>query len=1389
MLPWLVGAWAIGVFGFSLRLLGGWLWIRWLVRRGSRPVEERWVESLKRLQHRLQIGRPVRLLESARLQVPLAVGWLRPVILLPVTALTGLPSDQLEAILAHELAHIRRYDYVVNLAQSVVETLLFYHPAAWWISARIRAEREHCCDDWAVEVCGDRLIYARALAALEVRRSTGWLLAPSARDGSLLFRIRRLLGASSPVERPASGLAGTLVLATVALLVVGLMLAPAAKQARAGDEPRDAITGSVETPDGKPVAGADVWLVADALGEGKVVTLGRARTEGDGHFRLVPINERLDLPDLGWRSIYAHKPGTRPTAIEHTDASSELGFSVGVPIRLTLRPLVSTTLAVVDASGKPLAGARVAVLAYKENRTPMPDDLVDRMVSQTGPDGRVHLHGVPLDQIRKLRVSAGSLGIQSFYTRDGFKSDEVLQVRNAVPVVGRVSANDPAAVRGLPVYFTSHVDGSRDPTRHQPLGEAWAVTDDRGRFHVPALATGSFSASVAVPAQALYRAPRISDRDFKASSRIEIEIPLKRMLHVRGVIREKGTGRPIEGVGVSFSSPDLLGAFHFVLTDADGRYDALAYPGSKSYLHLAEPKAYLKRGHGIETVIGETDGQTMPPIELDRGVTLRGIVVDAEDKPVIGAAVEGKWDRISPVNSPNNPGTALGQTFSTTAKTDAQGQFLLEGIHPGANVMLEASESEARTNRPTRAAAGTATLAKLVISAANTVALVGQVVDPTDRPVVGALVQVRSRPMNESGFPETHAIRFDVSEIRTDRDGRFRTPRQLKRGYGYRAEVKSPDETFMPENSPWLAMKAETRPFLPKIVLRRLRTVTGRVLDTHGKPVPGAPVRQAGDGPVPTQVVTDSDGRFALPGVLAEPAFICVAKDRYQFAGTPLTATDAAVEVTLVGVDESYPERLKSPQPSLSRAEELAVLHRVFDAYAVRVIKEGSGRELFDVLGILLRFDPARAIELLNDQRLEPWQPDNIRFTLATLLVRQDDKEARELIEAIQDTNMRSYAYSEASFALPDSARARKLDLLNESLIAGRAVVDPGARVLRLADIGGRLFDMGQTEQATKVVQEALPIAVNLTNAWPRGRLAEELAQVDLPAALKLLEGTESDREHDRYLGRIAHEIAGRNPAEAEKVLMMIRDVWPHFRDEHTQKVCYRMVPVDPKRAMALVAAMKDYRHRARALGAMALSLENTKEDHATAVRLLDEAFQVLNQAVEARKDDWDRLGMACTAAAGLLPIVTQVDPRRLSEFVWRTLALRPPIPGPNGRDGISNIANARVAAMIARYDRPVARQVLKVFADRALADRIGLEDWGPMFRAEGLFEAAAVVDPATAAAMIDSLPEPAGLSTQELKNAARAALAQILARSGDDRWRYVERTLLHLWPIDSEQD
>ena len=186
----------------TLRLMGGWVLTRRLATRAAIAVSPSIEAAARAIAGRLRIRRAVAILESRAVVVPTLVGWLKPVILLPAAALAGLSPDQLRAILAHELAHVRRHDYLVNLLQSMVETLLFYHPATWWVSAQIRAEREHCCDDLAVEVCGDRLVYASALAELTTLAGhRGFALA--ATDGSLLNRVRRILGGQRSVHEPA----------------------------------------------------------------------------------------------------------------------------------------------------------------------------------------------------------------------------------------------------------------------------------------------------------------------------------------------------------------------------------------------------------------------------------------------------------------------------------------------------------------------------------------------------------------------------------------------------------------------------------------------------------------------------------------------------------------------------------------------------------------------------------------------------------------------------------------------------------------------------------------------------------------------------------------------------------------------------------------------------------------------------------------------------------------------------------------------------------------------------------------------------------------------------------------------------------------------------------
>src|ERR1700722_10886051 len=222
--PWLVEAWLLGVALLSLRSAGGFLFLERERRKQSTIPTDRVLAMCRTLQRQLGLDRVIHYRECKWLQAPAVIGWFRPIVLLPITALTGFSEEQLQSVVAHELAHIQRLDPFVNLFQIAVETLLFYHPAVWWLNKRIRAQREHCCDDVAVLVCGNPVEYARALTLMEEWRSAP-AMAMAANRGPLTERIFRLLGRKSMAsETRGLGLTGGLLCLTAALLAGNALL-------------------------------------------------------------------------------------------------------------------------------------------------------------------------------------------------------------------------------------------------------------------------------------------------------------------------------------------------------------------------------------------------------------------------------------------------------------------------------------------------------------------------------------------------------------------------------------------------------------------------------------------------------------------------------------------------------------------------------------------------------------------------------------------------------------------------------------------------------------------------------------------------------------------------------------------------------------------------------------------------------------------------------------------------------------------------------------------------------------------------------------------------------------------------------------------------------------
>ena len=238
-MPWLDVMWLVGVLFLSARTVGGWWVIQRLQRVSLVRVPPDVQYSFARLSLRLGIWWSIDLRISERIASPLAMGVMRSLVLIPASALTSLSPEQLEVVLAHELAHIRRADYLWNMVQTMIETLFFFHPAVWWVSGNLRQQRELCCDDVALECCTDPLVYATALLCLEEQRGLRPHLAMALdghQSGGLRARIGRMLG-----ETPRDGResAPWSLLGVCAML--GLLLLPA-HQVFAGLYPIDAST-------------------------------------------------------------------------------------------------------------------------------------------------------------------------------------------------------------------------------------------------------------------------------------------------------------------------------------------------------------------------------------------------------------------------------------------------------------------------------------------------------------------------------------------------------------------------------------------------------------------------------------------------------------------------------------------------------------------------------------------------------------------------------------------------------------------------------------------------------------------------------------------------------------------------------------------------------------------------------------------------------------------------------------------------------------------------------------------------------------------------------------------------------------------------------------------
>jgi GWxTD domain-containing protein len=263
VLPWITPVWLLGVLLSNLCRAAGWAASERLRRLAACNAPEAWVLRLNSIRSRMNVTRVVALLESSRTQIPIVIGYARPAILLPVGLLTGMPAEQIELILMHELAHISRADYLFNMLQTVAESIMFYNPAVWWISNVIRTERENCCDDIVIETTNAAPLYAAALTALEENRSNQMEVAMAATGGSLIKRVRRILRQSEPQTSAAVPMLSA---AAVIVLIGGLLAAhPSALSQPAAPEAPAIVSAAHATAELPAAAGTEPPIHQNAV--------------------------------------------------------------------------------------------------------------------------------------------------------------------------------------------------------------------------------------------------------------------------------------------------------------------------------------------------------------------------------------------------------------------------------------------------------------------------------------------------------------------------------------------------------------------------------------------------------------------------------------------------------------------------------------------------------------------------------------------------------------------------------------------------------------------------------------------------------------------------------------------------------------------------------------------------------------------------------------------------------------------------------------------------------------------------------------------------------------------------------------------------------------------
>ncbi|MGA2060028.1 MAG: carboxypeptidase regulatory-like domain-containing protein [Thermoguttaceae bacterium] len=599
-----------------------------------------------------------------------------------------------------------------------------------------------------------------------------------------------------------------------------------------------------------------------------------------------------------------------------------------------------------------------------------------------------------------------------------------------------------------------------------------------------------------------------------------------------------------------------------------------------------------------------------------------------------------------------------------------------------------------------------------------------RIIEPSGKPIAGAVVQVWKRhDLKQSNIP----TRGDPIQIGDQEE--------VRTGIGGEANFSIilpviPANFHMWKNSIHLTASSEKHlvcrggpidsaasdRWEATLILRRLMSIEGRVIDEQGRPVPEATVFHTGNASPRVEVKTDVQGHFQLDGLPEGKAPVFVIHPKFHFHGQLVDTSSAPQDFKLLGIDQ-IPPAMNTLPPLLSREEELKLARQLIVTLWEEAMKSTNEAKKEFLAECYVKLDPWHVYAEVEKQ-LD--KANKIIFFWRNLpfLYPADPEEALAVLESLDTWNStKTYALIRTVRESKGISGKQKLELLDRAIMYARTIPEPNERVEVLCPIALALFNLGKVDEAKKIVDELKPLALRLSPKEDAGECAkagEAISLFDFSAGLRLVEGVSDNDCRMETLFDIAKRIAAGNPAEAERIVADAFDAqiaksekeykdnnnreWPEdkkfsvlcYYETLIAPICYRMAAADPERAERIALKLQYPCQRAFCLGVIAEALAKT--DKVKAKKLILQSYAILAEASANPRRYWWGWNSMPIIAAELLPIVEEIDPALVPQCMWQSVSFRLYRPVDDFIIDMTPENNdANLAILLARYNRALA--------------------------------------------------------------------------------------------------